>query len=60
LGEVGKWINPVRRVEANRVRTESQGFIERARKKQLLSVLSEGQVIVSVIAVMATGKITGH
>ena len=53
-------INPVRRVDANRGRTESQGFIERARKKQLLRVLSEGQVIVSVIAVMANSKITGH
>ena len=49
--------NPVRRVDANRGRTESQGFIERAGKKQLLRVLSEGQVVVLVITVMATSKI---
>ena len=48
--------NPVRRVDANRGRTESQGFIERAGKKQLLRVLSEGQVVVLVITVMATSK----
>ena len=48
--------NPVRRVEVNRGRTESQGFIERAGKKQLLRVLSEGQVVVLVITVMATSK----
>ena len=48
--------NPVRRVDANRGRTESQGFIERAGKKHLLRVLSEGQVVVLVITVMATSK----
>lgn len=48
--------NPVRRVDANRGRTESQGFIERAGKKQLLRVLSEGQVVVLVITVVATSK----
>jgi len=48
--------NPVRRVDANRGRTESQGFIERAGNKQLLRVLSEGQVVVLVITVMATSK----
>ena len=47
---------PVRRVDANRGRTESQGFIERAGNKQLLRVLSEGQVVVLVITVMATSK----
>ena len=48
--------NPLRRVDANRGRTESQGFIERAGNKQLLRVLSEGQVVVLVITVMATSK----
>ena len=32
--------NPVRRVDVNRGRTESQGFIERQGKQQLLRVLS--------------------
>jgi hypothetical protein len=48
--------NPVRQIPANRGRTESQGFIERAGKKQLLRVLSEGQLVVMVITVVATSK----
>ena len=48
--------NPLRCVDANRGRTESQGFIEREGRKQLLRVLSEGQVVVVVITVMATSK----
>jgi hypothetical protein len=48
--------NPVRRIDADRGRTESQGFIQRSGKKQLLRVLSEGQVVVLVITVMATSK----
>ena len=48
--------NPERRIDANQSRTESQGFIQRAGKKQLLRVLSEGQVVVLVITVMATSK----
>lgn len=48
--------NPVRRLPAEHGRIESQGFIERAGKKQLLRVLTEGQVVVLVITVMATSK----
>ena len=48
--------NPVRRINVNRGRTESQGFIERQGKQQLLRVLSEGQVVVLVITVIATSK----
>ena len=48
--------NPVRRIDADRGRTESQGFIQRSGKKQLLRVLSEGQLVVLVITVMATSK----
>ena len=48
--------NPLRQINANRGRTESQGLIERNGKKQLLRVLSEGQVVVLVITVMATSK----
>ena len=40
----------------DRGRIESQGFIERAGKKQLLRVISEGQVVVLVITVVATSK----
>jgi len=48
--------NPVRRIDVNRGRTESQGFIERQGKQQLLRVLIEGQVVVLVITVIATSK----
>ena len=48
--------NPLRQVPADRGRIESQGFIERAGKKQLLRVISEGQVVVLVITVVATSK----
>jgi len=49
-------LNPIRKVPADHGRTESQGFIERAGKKQLLRVLSEGQSVVLVITVVATSK----
>jgi hypothetical protein len=48
--------NPLRRIDAHRGRTEAQGFIERQGKQQLLRVLSEGQVVVLVITVLATSK----
>jgi hypothetical protein len=35
---------------------ESQGFIERSGNKQLLRVISEGDVVVLVVTVMATSK----
>lgn len=47
---------PLRTVAANHGRTESQGWIERAGKRQLLRVLTEGDVVVLVITVMATSK----
>jgi hypothetical protein len=49
-------MNPIRQVPADHGRIESQGFIERAGKKQLLRVLSEGQLVVLVITVVATSK----
>ncbi len=49
-------MNPIRQVPADHGRTESQGFIERAGKRQLLRVLSEGQLVVLVITVVATSK----
>ena len=48
--------NPIRTLPANHGRTESQGWIERAGKQQLLRVLAEGDVVVLVITVMATSK----
>jgi len=48
--------NPVRQVPADRGRTESQGFIEREGKRQLLRVLSEGLLVVLVITVVATSR----
>lgn len=47
---------PLRTVLANKGRLESQGFIECAGKRQLLRVLTEGEVVVLVITVMATSK----
>lgn len=47
---------PLRTVPAHNGRVESQGFIERAGKRQLLRVLTEGNVVVLVITVMATSK----
>jgi len=48
--------NPLRQVPVDRGRIESQGFIARAGKKQLLRVISEGQVVVLVITVVATSR----
>lgn len=48
--------NPVRQIPADRGRIESQGFIERSGNKQLLRVISQGDVVVLVITVMATSK----
>ena len=42
---------------AHKGRLESQGFIERAGKRQLLRVLTEGDVVVLVITVVATSKL---
>ena len=47
---------PVRTVQAHHGRIESQGWIERAGKRQLLRVLTEGTVVVLVVTVMATSK----
>ena len=48
--------NPVRRIPADHGRIESQGFIERSGNKQLLPVISEGDVVVLVVTVMATSR----
>jgi len=48
---------PLQTMPAQNGRTESQGWIERNGKRQLLRVLSEGNVVVLVITVMATGKL---
>lgn len=47
---------PLRTVAAQHGRTEYQGWIERAGKRQLLRVLTEGAVVVLVITVLATSK----
>ena len=46
----------MRTVAANHGRVESQGWIERAGKRQLLRVVTEGSVVVLVVTVMATSK----
>ncbi len=48
--------NPLRSLPAQNGRTETQGWIERSGKRQLLRVLTEGNVVVLVITVMATSK----
>jgi hypothetical protein len=48
--------NPIRQISADHGRIESQGFIERYGNKQLLRVISEGDVVVLVVTVMATSK----
>jgi len=52
----GTLAQPIRTVPANHGRVESQGWIERAGKRQLLRVLTEGDVVVLVVTVMATSK----
>ena len=47
---------PHRTVAAQNGRLESLGWIERAGKRQLLRVLTEGDLVVLVITVMATSK----
>ena len=47
---------PVNTVPAHNGRVEFQGFIDRSGKKQLLRVLTEGDLVVLVITVMATSK----
>lgn len=48
--------HPIRTVAAHNGRTESQGWVDRAGKRQLLRVLTEGDVVVLVITVMSTSK----
>ena len=48
--------NPIRQIPADHGRIESQDFIERSGNKQLLRVISEGEVVVLVVTVMATSK----
>ncbi|MBK7002952.1 MAG: DUF4258 domain-containing protein [Rhodoferax sp.] len=48
--------NPIRTIPAQNGRIESQGWIERGGKRQLLRVLTQGDVVVLVITVMATSK----
>ena len=48
--------NPIRQIPVSHGRIESQGFIERSGNKQLLRVISEGDVVVLVVTVMATSK----
>ena len=47
---------PIRTLTANKSRVESRRFIERAGKRQLLRVLTEDDVVMLVITVMATSK----
>jgi hypothetical protein len=48
--------NPIRQIPADHCRIESQGFIERFGNKQLFRVISEGDVVVLVVTMMATSK----
>ncbi len=48
--------NPNRQISADHGRIESQGFIERSGSKLLLRVISEGDLVVLVVTVMATSK----
>ena len=48
--------NPFRQIPADHGRIESQGFIQRSGNKQLLRVITEGDVVVLVVTVMATSK----
>ena len=48
--------NPIRTVAAQNGQIESQGWLERAGKRQLLRILTEGELVVLVITVMATSK----
>lgn len=47
---------PIRQIPADHGRIESQGFIKRSGNTQLLRVISEGDVVVLVVTVMATSK----
>jgi hypothetical protein len=47
---------PLRTIPAQNGRQESQGWIERSGKRQLLRVLTEGDVVVLVVTAMATSK----
>ena len=47
---------PICTLTANKGRLESHGFIERAGKRQLLRVLTEGDEVMLLITVMATSK----
>jgi hypothetical protein len=49
-------MQPQRTIAAQNGRTESQGWIERNGKRQLLRMLHEGALVVLVITVMATSK----
>lgn len=48
---------PWRRLPAQHGRTESQGWIERAGKRQLLRVLHQDGLVLLVITVMASSKL---
>jgi hypothetical protein len=47
---------PLRTIPALNGRQESQGWIERSGNRQLLRVLTEGDLVVLVVTVMATSK----
>jgi hypothetical protein len=47
---------PLRTVAAQNGREEAQGWIERSGKRQLLRVITEGDLVVLVVTVMATSK----
>ena len=47
---------PIRQVPALNGRTESQGWLERQGKSLLLRVITEGDLVVLVVTVMATSK----
>jgi hypothetical protein len=49
-------LHPLRSVNAQNERFETQGWIERAQKRMLLRVICDKGVVVTVVTVMATSK----
>ena len=55
--EVGQTLNaPIRTIPVQNGREEFQGWIVRSGKCQLLRVITEGDLVIFVITVMATSK----
>lgn len=53
----GTLAHPLRSLPAQQGRTEWHGWVQRAGKQQLLRVVTQGDLVVLVITVMAASKI---